>query len=495
MLCPECGARVSPGFSHCPWCGHKVTPFAASGVERPAPDSGPQKASRRPFTPEEDAFVGPLFRFPPVTVALMVVNALVFAAMEYYGGSSTPFTLLIFGAKLSGPVLHGDYWRLFTANFIHIGLLHLVLNSLTLIQLGMLCENLYGRLRFINLYLLSGMGGFLASTLFLDSLSAGASACLAGLMGATLIFGWRHYQEIPKIFRPHFTWYLLPWVIVMIGTGFIFDRIDNMAHIGGLVTGGLCALVLRNQILPDPRARSLRLPILVSLGLLLFSLNSIWHAWFKLAPNLELARAVPGEQDPAGQIEVLSRFIDSDSSPGIYFYLRAQANYLAGRLEAAEADYREALARQYDEATVRNELAWTLCRMDNATPEQLEEAVKLARLSVRDDRNPANLNTLGFALLRKGELPGAITQLNAAIQLGGEGPDRAIDYYFLAMAHFKRGETRLADDAFKRAEAYFGEAQAANLELHLFREQASEALGKALPDQPEPAAKTTPPAP
>lgn len=480
MLCPECGARVSQGFSHCPWCGHTVKdlPPAFPAEQEDLSDR------RRPFTPEEDAFVGPLFRTPPITLAILLLNAVVYGLMEYYGGSATPFTLLIFGAKLSGLVMGGEYWRLFTANFIHIGLAHLLLNSLTLIQLGMLCENLYGRLRFINLYLLSGMGGFLASTLFLDSLSAGASASLAGLMGATVVFGYRHYQEIPRLFRPHFTWYLLPWVFVMIGSGFIFDRIDNMAHMGGLVTGGLCALILRNQVLPDPRPRHNGLALALTALLGIFSTHAVWKSWFKLAPILELTRTLPGQTDTVGQIEVMSRYIDADSSEGLYFYIRAQANYQSNRLEAAEADFREALARKYNEATVRNELAWTLCRMDEALPAQREEAVKLARLAVRDDRSAANLNTLGYALYRKGDLNGALTQLHAAISVGGEEPARSIDYYCLAMTLAQKGDRDAAEEAYRKAEAYYDEALKDNEELPDFRKQAMKALGKTVPDAP-----------
>lgn len=475
MLCSECGAQVSDGFSHCPWCGQRQ-----EALLRPVPELSETKtkATRRPLTHEEDAFVGPLFRFPPLTVLILLINALVYGVMEWNGGSDNPFTLLIFGAKLPAPIFQGEYWRLFTANFIHIGLLHLVLNGLTLIQLGMLCENLYGKVRFFNLYILSGVGGFLASTFFLDSLSAGASASLFGLMGATLIFGWRHYREIPLLFRPHFTWYLLPWVVIMLAFGFFYGGIDNLAHVGGLITGGVSALFLRNQVLPDPRARHQGLALLVCLPLALFSGGSVWAAYFELAPNLELARATAGPQDPAGQIEVLSRFIDSDSSSGLYFYLRAQANYAAGRLEAAEADYREALAREYDETTVRNELSWTLTALPDPSPKQLDEAVGLARKVVRDDRNAAHLNTLGWALFLSGDLQEAQTQLRAAIQDGGESPDRAIDYYILALIHHKKGDEGAADASFGKAEGYARQVPFLYPDLERFRKKAAETLGK-----------------
>lgn len=456
MLCPECGARSVDGFSHCPWCGHDLQTPALT-----------EQAGRRALTPEEDAFVGPLFRRPPLTIAILLLNVVLYGLMEHYGGSDSPFTLLIFGAKLPGPILEGgQYWRLLSANFLHIGLLHLVLNSLTLVQLGMLCENLFGRVRFFNLYLLSGMGGFFASTLFLDALSAGASASLFGLMGATLVFGARYYREIPLLFRPHFTWYLLPWVVLMLGFGFWYGGIDNLAHLGGLFTGGFCALIMGNHLIPDARPKREVGALLVAALLSLFAVHTSWKAYFAIAPNLELARAVPGSEDVLGQIEVLSRFIDADSSSGLYFFLRARANYLAGHLNAAEADYRDALARRYEVTTVRNELAWTLVRQENPTPGQVEEAVQLAREAVAEQREPAFLNTLGWALYLKGDLDGAQRQLEAAIREGGAGPERAIDHYILAMVLWKKGERENGMAQLKQGDGYFpqrpGDAELAN---------------------------------
>lgn len=466
MLCPECGARSVDGFSHCPWCGHDLQVPAQA-----------EQGGRRPLTPEEDAFVGPLFRRPPLTIALLMLNVLLFGLMEYYGGSDAPFTLLIFGAKLPGPILEGgEYWRLLSANFLHIGWLHLVLNSFTLIQLGMLCENLYGKVRFFNLYLLSGIGGFLASTLFLDALSAGASASLFGLMGATLVFGARYYREIPPLFRPHFTWYLLPWVVIMLGFGFWYGGIDNLAHLGGLFTGALCALVMGNTLIPGARPKREAGALLVAALLSLFALHTSWKAYFAIAPNLELARAVPGSQDVLGQIEVLSRFIDADSSSGLYFFLRARANYIAGHLHAAESDYRDALARKYEETTVRNELAWTLTRQENPSPAQVEEAVKLAREAVAEERIPAYLNTLGWALYLKGELDGAQRQLEAAIHEGGAGPERAIDHFILAMVLYKKGALKQAQEQLQKGETYFAQLPEEK-ELSEFRTLAQATLG------------------
>lgn len=472
MLCPECGAQVAKEFSHCPWCGHTCAHVPEA----------PSSASQRPgLSEEEDAFVGPLFRFPPLTAGILLLNIVIYLLMEQNGGSNNPFTLLIFGAKLPAPIFKGDWWRLLTANFLHIGLLHLVLNSLTLVQLGLVCENLYGKLRFFNLYLLSGIGGFLASTLYLDSLSAGASASLFGLMGATLTFGWRHYYEIPKTFRPHFTWYLLPWVVAMLLFGLVFGQIDNLAHAGGLLTGSLIALVLRNQVLPSTASFRPWAPLLVSLPLLAFSVHSVYEARQQVLANLEIARAIPGEQDPAGQVEVLSRFIDADDTSGLYFFLRARANYLAGRLEAAEADYRDAIIRRHEISASENELAWTLLSLPSPSSAQLEEAVLLSRRAVAADRNPAYLNTLGYALFQKGELTSAERELLAAIQEGGESPARAVDYFILATLYHQQAKPEQAQAALKKAEAYRAQLPAPDAELERIRDRSLELMSRPSP--------------
>ncbi len=402
MQCQACGANLPDRFSNCPFCGEPLNAVA----REPGADD---------VLEQERAFVAPLFRFPPVTVAIMVINLVVFLLLEARGGSTNEVLLLVFGAKARSLVFHGEWWRLVTASFLHIGWLHLVVNSLTLIQLGMVCENLFGRARLVVLHVLSGAGGFLLSAVMTDTISAGASASLAGLMGALLVFGFRSYRRIPPSLRRHFTWYLLPWVAVMLGLGMFYRAIDNWAHLGGLLAGAALGLLLDTRLSPSPPSRVTRVVQGVAFAATcLVSLSAGYHGVVGARDSLELLGPSAGGRDELGEIEVLSRFLDADPGDAFLHYLRGEARYRAGRLPAAEKDYRAALASGYGSAAVKNALAWVLALNAAGDDPALDEALRLARAAVREERAAAYLNTLGWVYFVRGDYLAAVAQLEAA---------------------------------------------------------------------------------
>ncbi len=173
---------------------------------------------------------------PLWTYVFLVINALVWLAMTAAGGSQDPMVLLRFGAKSAPLIAAGQYWRLLTANFIHIGLIHLAFNSWALYVFGLEVEQRFGRARFVVLYLLSGIGGTVLSYVGSESISAGASGAIFGLMGAIIVyfatyrdaFGQQGRHQLSNLLL--ITGYNLAW-------GFINPTIDNLGHIGGLLVG------------------------------------------------------------------------------------------------------------------------------------------------------------------------------------------------------------------------------------------------------------------
>lgn len=136
-----------------------------------------------------------------------------FILLEMNGGSTNPYVLLYFGAKYNPAILDGEWWRFFTPMFLHIGFLHLFMNGLSLYYLGTAVESIFGRLRFLIIYLFSGFFGTLASFIFSSHLSAGASGAIFGLFGALLYFGIEHKHTFSgrsgPIFSPWLVWMLL----------------------------------------------------------------------------------------------------------------------------------------------------------------------------------------------------------------------------------------------------------------------------------------------
>jgi rhomboid protease GluP len=171
--------------------------------------------------------------------------------------------LLDFGAKTNYWIQHGhQYWRFVTPVFIHVNLIHLVINMYSLWVIGPWVEKLYGSAKFVVFWVVTGAVGVLASYLtvipgsqpgligsFLiksgDGPSAGASGALFGLVGVLFVFGIKYRHELPDGFKRAFGTGMLPIILLNLGIGFAARSfIDNAAHMGGLVSGAAFAAVV-----------------------------------------------------------------------------------------------------------------------------------------------------------------------------------------------------------------------------------------------------------
>ena len=188
-------------------------------------------------------------RRAPVTLALIFVNLLVFVLMLFAGASlwhTDSSVQLAWGASFGPATQDGQWWRLFTAMFLHFGIAHLALNMWALWDVGRLVERLLGRWQFALLYLGSGTGANLLSLAVNggSAVCAGASGAVFSLYGALLVFLWRERGQVdPSEFRS-----LLMaaggFTAVSLAMGFFVAGIDNAAHVGGLVCGALLASAL-----------------------------------------------------------------------------------------------------------------------------------------------------------------------------------------------------------------------------------------------------------
>lgn len=176
---------------------------------------------------------------PTATYILIIINISVYLLMTIAGGSQNTGVLLAFGAKVNFLVAQGQWWRLVNPMFIHIGLEHLILNMVTLYFIGLQIETLFGKWRFVTLYLLSGLGGNIASFVFSPGISAGASTSIFGLFGAFLMLG-ESFRDNPYI-RATARQFLL---LVVLNLGLGLRGIDLAGHLGGLLAGFLAAYVI-----------------------------------------------------------------------------------------------------------------------------------------------------------------------------------------------------------------------------------------------------------
>ena len=224
-MCPNCRAFITTSDRVCPYCEIVLGPPA---VARRAP---------------ADVLGGliPHARFTTVVILLINAGFYLAQALPDLGlGSGLP--LFEAGAKYGPGIRAGQWWRLITAGFLHGGILHLLMNSWVLFDLGAQTEESYGTNRYLAIYLVSTVTGFYASYLWSPfAPSVGSSAGIFGLLGAMIALGRRSGTLYGRAVSSHYT----RWAAIMIGlgllpTGMLFGMaFDNAAHIGGLAGGFL----------------------------------------------------------------------------------------------------------------------------------------------------------------------------------------------------------------------------------------------------------------
>ena len=171
---------------------------------------------------------------PYVTLGIIFIDFVVFLLMYILGNGSTDSnTLVKFGALYKPFVLNGDYFRIVTTAFLHIGVIHLLVNNYSLYVLGSQMESFLGKFKFLFVYLVSAISGSLMSLIFTDALSAGASGAIFGLLGSMLYFGYNYRVFLGNVLKSQ----IIPLIILNLFIGFVLPGIDNAAHIGGLVGG------------------------------------------------------------------------------------------------------------------------------------------------------------------------------------------------------------------------------------------------------------------
>lgn len=181
------------------------------------------------------------YKQPIVTYIIMAICIILFILMELSGGSTNSQTLLKYGANLDVLVKNGEYYRLFTCIFLHIGIMHLLCNMYSLYIIGREVENLFGKIKYIIIFILSGIFGSIMSLAFThNTISAGALGAIFGLLGALLYFGMHYRTYLGEAIKRS----IIPIIVVNLIIGFFAEGIDLAAHIGGLVGGVLVAMMV-----------------------------------------------------------------------------------------------------------------------------------------------------------------------------------------------------------------------------------------------------------
>jgi membrane associated rhomboid family serine protease len=206
-----------------------------------------------------------------LTPLLILVNSLVFIWMVKSGVSPIdPKTrdLIAFGADFGPLTTHGEWWRMFTNMFVHIGFPHILMNMFVLYGIGKLTERLFGHFGFIVLYTLSGIGGSVASLFWHPQLvSAGASGAIFGLYGGLLAFIVLQKHTIPKATLNSLITSTGIFLVYNFVYGLLHQGTDVASHVGGLLAGFLIGLLLAQPALRvDVPSRLLRGAVALAVG-------------------------------------------------------------------------------------------------------------------------------------------------------------------------------------------------------------------------------------
>ena len=244
-VCPRCAGKNFQWAAKCDHCGLLLSrsgwPDDAPAVP-PAVDEGERIVDLEAH--RERAFQASLLAATPhivVTPALIAINLAVFAAMVSRHVSAfapTPDALLAWGADYGPATTHGQWWRLVTCTFVHIGLTHLLVNMFALFVIGRFTERLFGNAGFLVLYLLGGIAASLTSLWMHPTIiSAGASGAIFALYGGIIGFLLVRRSAMSYATATSLALNAAGFVAFNLFYGLTKAHIDMAAHVGGLLAG------------------------------------------------------------------------------------------------------------------------------------------------------------------------------------------------------------------------------------------------------------------
>lgn len=231
ILCPNCGRLINASASVCIHCGKRNPGMWG-------------------FTPHLQRLFGTRSTFVPLIittcVALYVLSLLIDLRAIFQPSNIFSFlgpsgqSLYRLGMTGAIPIHQGRWWTLFTAIYLHGGLLHILFNMLWTRQLGAMTEELFGTARLMLIFTISGVFGFFVSNTLGVHFTIGASGSIFGLLGALLYYGRKRGGAFGSaIYRQ-----MAMWAFVLLLFGFMMSAVNNYAHIGGFIAGYLSAAAL-----------------------------------------------------------------------------------------------------------------------------------------------------------------------------------------------------------------------------------------------------------
>lgn len=383
-----------------------------------------------------------------VTYVIIALNVLVFVCMLV----TQPLSFMVpsrqllsdWGGNYGILTLGGEAWRLLTCMFVHVGILHLAINTYVLLQLGGDFEAQFGWRRMLYVYVFCGLCSSLASAIWDPfNISAGASGATFGVYGhylGALAISTKTEEERASLKQQSIL--ALGLIVGITVYGMLFPGMDNAAHISGFAIGLITGLLAK--FLQSYRLASVAISLVVA------------GAWFFVDRQIFVARGCDQFYDgiaakKAKQFDkglmAFSEFLKRYPNDREAYAMRAYCKMRVGDLEGAIKDFDRTIEIDPERPGPYNDRAWILAglkRYDQA----LTDSNKSLEL---DPKSYAAYDTRGYILARKGEYDKAMTDFSKAIDIKSSDPAA---YFHRAQVFAKLGDVANAQSSKLRGAKY-----------------------------------------
>jgi membrane associated rhomboid family serine protease/Flp pilus assembly protein TadD len=389
----------------------------------------------------------------PVTAALVAINVLIYAgcaidSLKTGRGSPMdfdPIMLLSWGADYGPLALGGQFWRIFTSMFVHGGLIHVGANMWCLWSIGRLAERVYGRWRYLIIYLLTGLASSVASlAIHPSTISVGASGAIFGVVGALVFPFYRKRVVLPPPVLKSMLRSLLTFIVINLLIGAAVPIIDNSAHVGGLFAGLLLGAIITHFAITGDDMNEVFPKIAAVTAILIGSA-------FAGVQHLHRDRILPEQSSLALQqgntqyaLERAKEAVARNPKNALAHIALGDVYWTKNQFPDAAKEYRAAYDLEPNDAQIAGVLGSAY-----VASAQWKEAEPVLRQALKaDPHDAANLQNLGISLAAQGRPKEALPFLQEAVL---KNPKSASARYDLASALLDLHEYKEALDPLREA--------------------------------------------
>jgi membrane associated rhomboid family serine protease/cytochrome c-type biogenesis protein CcmH/NrfG len=413
-------------MANCVQCGRELPSISFGELKNRCPACKFQEQQQQAMQPEAQVQSPPSLmeqaRAFPVTSAILAINVAVYLACvagSYlsHQGNAMDFTtefVLRWGANYGPLSLDGQWWRLFTCMWLHGGLIHVGANMYCFWQIGRIAERIFGRGRYLAIYLITGIGSSLASLSWHPTtVSVGASGAIFGVAGALFVPFFHKRLRLPEPVMKSMMRNIAFFIVINLIIGASIPFIDNSAHVGGLLVGLILGEVfVRLAGAEADRESALWKVVAASVILMAAGFVAIRHYRMPVVLAAASLNALEnGNQQEA--LEKAQRAVALRPSDALSHVALGEVYLQQSKFPEAVKEYERAHQLEPSDAEIDGRLGHAYARVAD-----WKDAEPLLRTAVKDDdKNPGPMIDLGVALAATNRADEGLQWVRKALQI------------------------------------------------------------------------------